>query len=53
MSSGINDATFGNGIAVEKLNIPVAEIIEGRKNIASEGPGKSLFTNKPDCLSAV
>lgn len=52
MPSGINDATFGNGTALEKLSIPVAEIKEGRKNIASEDPGKSL-ANKPDCLSAV
>lgn len=53
MSSGINDAVFGNVTALEKDNIPVAEIIEGRKKIASEGPGKLVFPNKPDCLSAV
>lgn len=53
MSSGIKDAVFGNVTALEKYNIPVAEIIEGRKKIANEGPGKLVFPNKPDCLSAV
>lgn len=43
-SSGINDATFGNVTALEKHNIPVAEIIEGRK-----GSSKLLLPNKPDC----
>lgn len=37
-----------NGAALEKLSIPVAEIKQGRKKIASEGPGKLLFANKPD-----
>jgi hypothetical protein len=50
--SRINDATFGNVTALEKYNIPVAEIIEGRSSITTQVTD-TLFPNNPGCLSTM